>query len=134
MEFKLFSKLASLEGIDLAMLIGALVVLGLLIWAVMAYAKKAKAEAADASHQEQRQAAAKEAHRVAERMTKAEAERDTARADASKAREEAARLAGQLQAHQEQTAAILARLAPPAEAKPATTTTRKKADKGTPAE
>lgn len=46
MEFKLFSKLASLEGIDLAMLIGALVVLGLLIWAVMAYAKKAKAEAA----------------------------------------------------------------------------------------
>ena len=45
-----------------------------------------------------------------------------------------ARLAGQLQAHQEQTAAILARLAlPVAEAKPATTT-RKKGDKGTPAE
>ena len=43
-------------------------------------------------------------------------------------------LAGQLQAHQEQTAAILARLAlPVAEAKPATTT-RKKGDKGTPAE
>ena len=48
------------------------------------------------------------------------------------AREDAARLAGQLAATQEQTAAILARLAPPAEPKPATT--RKKADKGTPAE
>lgn len=59
---------------------------------------------------------------------------DQARQEASKAREDAARLAGQLQAHQEQTAAILARLALPAEAKPATTTTRKKADKGTPAE
>ena len=30
MEFKLFSKLASLEGIELYMLLGALVVLGLL--------------------------------------------------------------------------------------------------------
>lgn len=46
---------------------------------------------------------------------------DQARKEASAAREEAARLAGQLQAHQEQTAAILARLAPPAtEETPAT--------------
>ena len=46
MEFKLFSKLASLEGIELYMLLGALVVLGLLIWAVVAYSKRAKAKAA----------------------------------------------------------------------------------------
>jgi thiamine transporter len=45
MEFKLFSKLASLEGIELTMLLGGLVVLGLLIWAVVAYAKRAKAQA-----------------------------------------------------------------------------------------
>ena len=60
---------------------------------------------------------------VAELATvKAKAEAaDQARKEASAAREEAARLAGQLQAHQEQTAAILARLAPPAtEEKPAT--------------
>ena len=49
MEFKLFSKLASLEGIDLYMLLGALVVLGLLIWAVASYAKRAKAQAAAAA-------------------------------------------------------------------------------------
>ena len=42
MEFKLFSKLASLEGIELTMLLGALVVLALLIWAVAVYAKRAK--------------------------------------------------------------------------------------------
>ena len=45
MEFKLFSKLASLEGIELYMLLGALVVLGLLIWAVAAYSRRAKAKA-----------------------------------------------------------------------------------------
>ncbi|MEZ4509037.1 MAG: energy-coupled thiamine transporter ThiT [Eubacteriales bacterium] len=44
MEFKLFSKLASLEGIDLYMLLGALVVLGLLVWAVASYARRAKAK------------------------------------------------------------------------------------------
>lgn len=78
--------------------------------------------------------AAADAQRQAEQLTATQAERDQARQEASKAREEAARLAGQLQAHQEQTAAILARLAlPAAEAKPATTT-RKKGDKGTPAE
>lgn len=48
MEFKLFSKLASLEGIELYMLLGGLVVLGLLIWAVASYAKRAKTQAAAA--------------------------------------------------------------------------------------
>ena len=48
MEFNLFSKLASLEGIDLYMLLGALAVLGLLVWAVVAYARRAKAQAAKA--------------------------------------------------------------------------------------
>ena len=45
MEFKLFSKLASLEGIELYMLLGALVVLALLVWGVLASRKRAKAEA-----------------------------------------------------------------------------------------
>ena len=47
MDFKLFSKLASLEGIELYMLLGALAMLGLLIWAVAAYARRAKALAAE---------------------------------------------------------------------------------------
>lgn len=76
-----------------------------------------KAEAADQAHQEQRRQAAADAQRQSEQLTATQAERDQARQEASKAREEAARLAGQFQAHQEQTAAILARLAP-AEAKP----------------
>ena len=61
---------------------------------------------------------------MAERLTVAQAERDQARKEAEQAREEAARLAGQLTAHQEQNAALLARITPPpaAEAKP----TRKK--------
>ena len=78
---------------------------------------KAKAEAADQAHQEQRRQAAADAQRQAEQLTATQAERDQARQEASKAREDAARLAGQLQTHQEQTAAILARLAP-VEAKP----------------
>ena len=49
MEFNLFSKLASLEGIELYMLLGGLAVLGLLIWAVASYAKRAKAQAVTAS-------------------------------------------------------------------------------------
>ena len=73
---------------------------------------KAKAEAADQAHQEQRRQAAADAQRQAEQLTAIQAERDQARLDASKVREDAARLAGQLQTHQEQTAAILARLAP----------------------
>ena len=46
MEFNLFSKLASLEGIELYMLLGGLVVLGVLIAVVVSYAKRAKALAA----------------------------------------------------------------------------------------
>ena len=78
---------------------------------------KAKAEAADQAHQEQRRQVAADAQRQAEQLSATQAERDQARQEASKAREDAARLAGQLQRHQEQTAAILARLAP-VEAKP----------------
>lgn len=73
---------------------------------------KAKAEVAQEAHQEQRKQAASEAHRAAERMTAAQTKRDQAHKDASAAREEAARLAGQLTAHQEQVAALLARLVP----------------------
>lgn len=43
MEFNLFTKLASLEGIDLYLLIGAGIVLALLIYAAVRYRKKAKA-------------------------------------------------------------------------------------------
>ena len=46
MEFQLFSKLASLEGIELYMLLGGIVVLGVLIAVVVSYAKRAKAQAA----------------------------------------------------------------------------------------
>lgn len=84
---------------------------------------QAKAEAAAESHQEQRKTAAQEAQRSAERLTTAQGERDQARKEAGTAREEAARLAGQLDTYKEQTAALLARVAPP-EAKPAS---RKKA-------
>ncbi|EOM2580982.1 KfrA, partial [Escherichia coli] len=53
-----------------------------------------------------------EAHKMAERLTATQAERDQAREEAGSARERAAELAGQLTAHQEQAAALLARLAP----------------------
>lgn len=46
MEFNLFSKLASLEGIELYMLLGALVVLAVLVWAIVSYTKRARAQAA----------------------------------------------------------------------------------------
>lgn len=82
--------------------------------------EKVRAEAADQANQEQRQQAAAEAQRAAERLASTEADRDAARGDAGQAREEAARLAGQLSAHQEQTAAILARLAPAVQPKPTT--------------
>ncbi|MBS4073084.1 MAG: hypothetical protein KGZ90_17275, partial [Algoriphagus sp.] len=72
---------------------------------------KAKAEAADQAHQEQRKSAAQEAHRVAERMTKAEADRDEARKEASSAREEAAKLRGQVEALQTQASDLMRALA-----------------------
>ena len=58
-------------------------------------------------------------------MTKAEAERDTARADASKAREEAAKLRGQIEAVQTQHAELMALLKPKAEPASAGTKAKK---------
>ena len=79
---------------------------------------QAKAEAIEQTHAEQRKQAAAEAHRAAERMTKAQAERDDATKAAAEARERAAGLAGQLQAMQEQHAALLAAINPQGEQKP----------------
>ncbi|WP_447907777.1 hypothetical protein [Pseudomonas aeruginosa] len=61
---------------------------------------------------------------MAERLTAAQAERDQAAKATAQAREEAARMAGQIDTLKEQSAALLARITPPAaaEAKP----TRKK--------
>lgn len=78
----------------------------------------AKAEATEQAHQEQRKQAAEEAHRAAERMTKSQAERDDVTKAATEARERAAGLAGQLQAMQEQNAALLAAIKPQGEPKP----------------
>jgi chromosome segregation ATPase len=78
---------------------------------------QAKAEAEQEARQEQRKAAATEAHRMAERLTAAQAERDQATKTAGQAREEAARMAGQIDTLKEQSAALLARITP-AEAKP----------------
>lgn len=68
---------------------------------------QAKAEAAEQSHQEQRKSTALEALRTAERMTQAEAERDSTRREASAAREEAANLRGQIDAMQSQVANLM---------------------------
>lgn len=93
---------------------------------------KARAEAGDQSHQEHRKTAAAEALRTAERMTQAEADRDTARKETSAAREEAAKLAGRLEATLTQTASLMQALAARAAApapevvvKPAAKTTKK---------
>lgn len=61
---------------------------------------KAKAEAADQAHQEQRKQGAAETHRAAERLGKSKTERDEARKEAAQAREDAARLHGQVEALQ----------------------------------
>lgn len=71
---------------------------------------KAKAEAADQAHQEQRKTAAQEAHRVAERLTKAQGERDQARTDAAATREELAKIRGQLEASEAYKAELLGML------------------------
>ena len=55
----------------------------------------------------QRKTAAAEAHRAAERMTKAESERDTARQEAGAAREDAAKLRGQVETLQIHAAELL---------------------------
>lgn len=72
---------------------------------------KARADAADQSHQEQRKQAAAEAHRQVERLTKAQAERDTARQEAGQAREDAAKLRGQVEALQTQAGELTRALA-----------------------
>ena len=59
---------------------------------------KAKTEAETAARAEQSRHAAVEAHRLIERMNKAEADRDAARQVAAEAREEAARLKGKNEA------------------------------------
>lgn len=79
---------------------------------------QAKAEAIEQTHAEQRKQAAAEAHRAAERLTKTQAERDDATKAAAEARERAAGLAGQLQAMQEQNAALLAAIKPQGEPRP----------------
>lgn len=68
---------------------------------------KAKAEAAEQSHQEQRKTADQEAKRVAERIDKAEADQVQARKETSTAREDAAKLRGQVEAMQTQVAELM---------------------------
>lgn len=68
---------------------------------------QAKAEAAEQSHQEQRKSSALEALRTVERMTQAEAERDSTRREASAVREEAANLRGKIDAMQSQVASLM---------------------------
>lgn len=72
---------------------------------------KAKAEAAEQAHQEQRKAAGAEAHRQAERLTAAQAERDEARKEAGSAREDAAKLRGQVETLQTQASDLMRALA-----------------------
>ncbi len=77
-------------------------------------ALQVKYAALEQAQQEQKKQAAIEVHRIAERLTKIEAERDEERNGAAKAREETARLSGQLSAHREQMAVFAARLGPSA--------------------
>lgn len=86
---------------------------------------QAKAEAIEQTHTEQRKQAVTEAHRAAERMTKAQTERDDATKAAAEARERAAGLAGQVQAMQVQNAALLAAIKPQGEPKPKKTSPAK---------
>ena len=79
---------------------------------------QAKAEAIEQAQAEQRKQAAAEANRAAEGLTKAQGERDAATKAAAEARERAAGLAGQVQAMQEQNAALLAAIKPQGEPKP----------------
>jgi colicin import membrane protein len=77
---------------------------------------QAKADADQAAHQELRIQMEREANGQVDRLTAATLERDEARQAAATAREDVARLAGQLTAHKEQTASLIARLSPAAEA------------------
>ena len=71
---------------------------------------KAKAEAAEQAHQEQRKTASQEAHRVAEKLAKAQGDRDQARTDAAATREELAKIRGQLEASEAYKAELLGML------------------------
>jgi len=70
-------------------------------------ALKAKAEAAEQAHQEQRKEAAKEAQRCAEKLLAAQKSHDAIAKEAATARETAARLSGQLEAVQAQNKALM---------------------------
>lgn len=72
---------------------------------------QARAEAAQEAQQAQCKTVAQEAQRAAERLTKAEADQEQARKEASAAREEAAQLRGQTQALQDQAAELMRVLA-----------------------
>lgn len=76
---------------------------------------QAKADAQAEAHVAQGKQATAETNRTAERMTKTEAERDTARKEAGEAREAAAKLAGKLEAVTSQNAELLAVIKPPVE-------------------
>jgi chromosome segregation ATPase len=73
---------------------------------------KAKAAATEETYQEQRKRNAEETHRIAERLTKIEAERDSANKQAAIAREEAAELRGHLESVKAQAAQLLQALKP----------------------
>ncbi len=68
---------------------------------------KAQAAAADESHKEQRKSTAEETHRNAERLTKIEAERDEARKQTAMAREDVAKLGGQMETLQSQVTELM---------------------------
>lgn len=72
---------------------------------------KTKAEAVENTHQEQRKQAAAEALRMAERLTQAQGDRDKARKEAGAAREDAAKLRGQVESLQAQAGDIMRALA-----------------------
>ena len=73
---------------------------------------QAKADAQAEAHAAQHKQSSTEAQRMADRLTKAQAERDDAAKAAAEARERAAGLAGQLSATQDQNAALLATFKP----------------------
>lgn len=68
---------------------------------------KAKAEAEKAAYADQQKRAVDEIQRSAERLAKLETDRDDARREAGAAREEAAKLRGQVEAMQSQTADLV---------------------------
>ena len=70
-------------------------------------AAKAKVDAAEQAHQEQRKEAAKEAQRCAEKLLAAQKSHDAIAKEAATARETAARLSGQLEAVQAQNKALM---------------------------